>query len=255
MQQVIKDEKETFAVYKIIATAFFHNYVILNYLNRSNSRSLALTEEPTILPDWKFKLAQHGFVYLPNQSEPELHRLLPDLGRVLYETDVIANRESKSLVTSHRFLDFHTDNHLAKYIVWFCCQPATEGGITLLCDAQKVYNQLSEEEKIQISKIHVFEHKLFPENRNSNPIVRKTKESFKFYYSFWLAREKYRKQAVFQKWQKLIKEAAHTRIKMNMSDILIVDNHRILHGRTEIMGHRFLKRYWIKEQMEKIESL
>ena len=196
--------------------------------------------------DWKTNLDKFGYVHLPQKTEKELAEILNELGEVINKTDVIANPNSKSLVTSDKFLDFHTDNHIAKYVSWYCCKPSLEGGYSMLCDAEKIYNKLTDEEKHQLSKIHVFEHKLFPENRNSNPIVREVGSGRKFYYSFWLSREKYRELPVFKKWRNLIQSANHVKIKLDKSDILIIDNHRIFHGRTEIKGERFLKRFWLK---------
>ena len=198
------------------------------------------------MTDWKKKLNESGYVFLQKKTIDELSKILTDLGEVINETDVIVDTNSKSLVTSDKYLDFHTDNHMAKYIIWYCQKPAEEGGFSMLCDAEEVYEKLTEEEKIQLSKIHVFEHKLFPENRNSNPIVREIEGKRKFYYSFWLAREKYRELPVFKKWRDLIQNADHVKKKLNKSDVLIIDNHRIFHGRTEIKGERFLKRYWLK---------
>lgn len=198
------------------------------------------------MTDWKNNLDQFGYAILQKKTIEELETILNNLGQIINETDVIADAKSKSLVTSDKYLDFHTDNHLAKYIIWHCRKPAIEGGYSMLCDAEKVYKQLTVEEKFQLSKIHVFEHKLFPENRNSNPIVREIDGIRKFYYSFWLAREKYRELPVFKKWRDLIQNSEHVKYKLDESDVLIIDNHRILHGRTEIKGERFLKRYWLK---------
>jgi len=203
-------------------------------------------KKPNKMTDWKKKLNESGYAFLQKKTENELLEILNHLGEVINETDVIADANSKSLVTSDKYLDFHTDNHMAKYIIWHCQKPAEEGGFSMLCDAEQVYAKLTEEEKLQLSKIHVFEHKLFPENRNSNPIVREIEGKRKFYYSFWLAREKYRELPVFKKWRDLIQNANHVKKKLNKSDILIIDNHRIFHGRTEIKGERFLKRYWLK---------
>lgn len=194
---------------------------------------------------WKKQLDNQGFCHIPNLTETELNLVFKELGNIINETDVIANSDSKSLVTSDRYLDLHTDNHLAKYIAWHCKQPAKGGGVSLLCDAEKIYSELTDDEKVALSKIHVYEHKMFPENRNSNPIVRETDGQRKFYYSFWLAREKYRKLPVFKKWCSLIQNSEHTRLKLEASDALIIDNHRIFHGRTAIQGERNLKRYWL----------
>lgn len=134
------------------------------------------------MKNWQTELNEWGYCHIPNRNETELQIILDRLGNLINETDVIANTDSKSLVTSDKFLDFHTDNHLAKYIVWHCHKQANEGGFSMLCDAEKIYAQLNDIEKEQLSKIHVFEHKLFPENRNSNPIVRKIDGKLKFGY-------------------------------------------------------------------------
>ena len=197
------------------------------------------------MKNWKFELNELGYSHIPNQNDDSLQLILSELGNVINETDIIANSESKSLVTSDKFLDFHTDNHLAKYIIWFCHKQADQGGFSMLCDAEKVYAKLNETEKEQISKIHVYEHKLYPENRNSNPIVREIEGKRKFYYSFWLAREKYRELPIFQRWRDLIQQSEHIELRLKEKDILVIDNHRIFHGRTEIKGERFLKRYWL----------
>lgn len=207
------------------------------------------------MKNWETDLNELGYCHIPNQSIDDLHLILEQLGNIINETDVIANAESKSLVTSNKFLDFHTDNHLAKHILWYCHKPALEGGFTMLCDAEKVYDQLNESEKEALSKIHVYEHKLYPENRNSNPIVREINGKRIFYYSFWLAREKYRELPVFKKWRELVQKTEHIKLRLEKNDILIVDNHRIFHGRTEIIGDRFLKRYWLNSNYTNLKFI
>lgn len=194
---------------------------------------------------WKKQLEENGYCHIPCLSSEDLEGVLNQLGNVINETDVIAKPDSKSLVTSDQYLDFHTDNHLAKYIVWQCLLPSEEGGYSMMCDAEKVYEKLSDEEKIALGKIHVYEHKMFPENRNSNPIVREIDGKRKFYYSFWLAREKYRELPVFKRWCELIQNSDHVKLRLDKDDVLIVDNHRVFHGRTKIHGERHLKRYWL----------
>jgi len=207
------------------------------------------------MKNWEIELKELGFCHIKNQTENQLNDIIFELGNVINETDVIANSESKSLVTSDKYLDFHTDNHLAKYIIWYCIKPAEEGGYSQLCDAEIIFEQLNEKEKNELSKIHVYEHKMYPENKNSNPIVRETNGKIKFYYSFWLAREKYRKLEVFQKWRELIQNSNHTKLKLEKSDLLIIDNHRIFHGRTDIKGERNLKRYWINPDFKPTKTL
>lgn len=203
----------------------------------------------------KDELTKKGFFLIQNKTEIELKEILSQLGNVINETDVIANSESKSLVTSDKYLDFHTDNHLAKYILWHCRKQAEKGGHSILCDAEEVYSQLTEDEKMALSKIHVYEHKMFPENRNSNSIVSEVDGQRRFYYSFWLAREKYRELPVFKKWQNLIQNSNHVKLLLEKNDVLVIDNHRIFHGRTAIIGERNLKRYWLNPDFKPTKFL
>lgn len=203
----------------------------------------------------KDELTEKGFCHFANRNETDLKGIIYQLGNVINETDVIANSESKSLVTSNKFLDFHTDNHLAKYIVWHCQKPAEEGGFSMLCDAEQVYSRLTEAEKLELSKIHVYEHKMFPENRNSNPIVREIDGERRFYYSFWLTRKKYKELPLFKKWRELIQNENHVKLRLEENDILVIDNHRIFHGRTEIIGERNLKRYWLNPNFQPTTNL
>ena len=76
------------------------------------------------MTDWKKKLNESGYVFLQKKTIDELSKILTDLGEVINETDVIVDTNSKSLVTSDKYLDFHTDNHMAKYIIWYCQKPA-----------------------------------------------------------------------------------------------------------------------------------
>jgi hypothetical protein len=51
------------------------------------------------------------------------------------------------MVTSVRGLDYHTDHHKAKYIIWYCYKQTDLGGDSILLDAQKIFDQLSEDYK------------------------------------------------------------------------------------------------------------
>jgi len=74
------------------------------------------------------------------------------------------------------------------------------------------------------------------------------------YYSFW----EYDKvlsandRAVLDKFSKLLHDHDHINITLQPDDILIINNRRMCHGRTEIRGtkNRHLKRYWISKQGE-----
>ena len=194
------------------------------------------------------KLLDNGFLHLRNQSEEQLNTLINSLGEVIFTTDVIVKPESKGMVTSARGLDFHTDHHKAKYIVWYCYKQTDLGGDSILIDAEKIYQQLSDSHKQQLNEIELFEHKIFPDDKESYPFVATDeKGNRKYYYSFWLVKNENKQSPAMLEFQRLIKQTTPIQLNLKERDILVVDNHRIFHGRTPIEGHkdRFLKRFWL----------
>jgi len=194
------------------------------------------------------ELFDNGFLHLTGQTEEQLNDLINSLGQVIFITDVIVKPESKGLVTSARGLDFHTDHHKAKYIVWYCYKQTDLGGDSILIDAEKIYQQLSEEYKQQLKTIELFEHKIFPGDKDNYPLVTTDENGKrKFYYSFWLVKDEDKQNPAMLEFQRLIKQAEPVKIRLKERDILVVDNHRVFHGRTPIEGSkdRFLKRFWL----------
>jgi len=211
-------------------------------LNKTN-KFISLTDE----------LNKKGFVHLFNQTEEQLKQHLAELGEIIFTTDVKVKPNSRPLVTSERALDFHTDHHKARYIAWHCHQQTDKGGESILLDAETIYSQLSVEDRKSLKQIDLFEHKIFPDDKESNPLVHTSGGKNKFYYSFWLVSEGDKLNPALLEFQRLIKSAEPVRLTLQKNDILIVDNHRILHGRTAIEGSkdRHLKRYWINNPLNK----
>jgi hypothetical protein len=194
------------------------------------------------------ELNEKGFIHLTNISDTELENILNELGEVIHTTDVIVKPESRGMVTTSLGLDFHTDHHKAKYILWYCHKQTDLGGDSIFIDADKIFSQLTEEEQNELTHIKLFEHKIFPGDKDNNPFVEIDEKGKRiFYYSFWLVKDEDKQNPAFLKFQTFIKETEPTKINLKEKDILIVDNHRIFHGRTAIEGSkdRFLKRYWL----------
>jgi alpha-ketoglutarate-dependent taurine dioxygenase len=197
-------------------------------------------------------LGRQGWVHLPNQKVEDCKNMLQSLGKIIQETDVIVKPESKAMITSPRALDLHTDHHRADYILWYCLQQTSEGGDSLLLDMLPIYTQLAENEQETLQTVMLMEHKVFPDDVEQFPLVRIEAGKPKFYYSFWLVKENIlptQKQAL-DNFRTCLQNALPTQIRLEKGDILIVDNRRVLHGRTAITGSqdRFLKRFWIEKR-------
>lgn len=195
------------------------------------------------------KIREYGYAYQKSLPETELKHVLDSFGSVIQITDVTVKSTSRALVTSAKALDFHTDHHKADFVAWHCVEQTDEGGESILVDAVKVFSEMTDEDKSQLAKIHLHEHKIFEDDKDSWPLVELENGQPKFYYSFWLLKEKMNlaERAAGQRFQQLIQQTVPIKIKLQPSDFLIVDNRRILHGRTEIKGNqkRLLKRFWI----------
>lgn len=204
------------------------------------------------------KLSDKGFMFIASQSESEVRGILDCLGEVIYVTDVKVNPNSRALVTSSKALDFHTDHHKAKWVLWHCIEQTDDGGESILVDAISVYNQLSEAEKQALSQVMLFEHNIFEDDEDFCPVVTQENGMLKFYYSFWMADKKLQgaPKSAFMAFRAAITKETPVEMKLKKGDVLIIDNHRILHGRREIRGNqnRFLKRFWINVNKHKGEQ-
>ena len=193
------------------------------------------------------ELKEKGFVHLTNQSEEQLQEILNSLGAVIMTTDVVIKKESKGLVTTALGIDFHTDHHSAKYVAWYCYKQTDLGGDSLLIDAEKLFLQLPIKQQEGLKTVELFEHKIFPDDKNSYPFV-EVDENGNRHFHCSLVDDLDKENSAFISFQKLVSETQPITINLKQRDILVVDNHRMFHGRTPITGSkdRYLKRYWLK---------
>jgi len=202
------------------------------------------------------ELRQKGYLHLTNQSEIQLQEILNSLGSVIMATDIVVNKNSKGIVTTSLGIDFHTDHHNAKYIIWYCHKQTDDGGASLLIDAEDLYFQLSNDEQEQLKKVELFEHKIYPDDKSSYPFVEIDENNNRRFHCS-LMDDLDKKNPAFITFQNLINETIPTKIELKEKDILIIDNYRILHGRTAIDGSkdRFLKRYWLSANDNELQTL
>lgn len=210
---------------------------------------IELGERDSILKLIREGLASQGYVYLSGMRANDLEDVLRYLGEVIQITNIRVDNKSRALLASERGLDFHTDHSKADIVAWYCFGQANSGGESMLLDIEQILPRFSEEETRILSSIMLHEHKVFDDDEGSYPLIEKTGDKFKCYYSFWLVKRDLSKPQRFllDKFQRIIRETKPRVILLQPKDILLVDNGRILHGRKPIEGggNRFLKRYWI----------
>ena len=195
-------------------------------------------------------LHESGFVHIENAGIAALKPVLDELGEVIQVTEVRIDRKTQALVTSDKKLNYHSDHSQADYVVWICLQPAKCGGASILSDALKAYGKLTAEEQLELQKVRCFEHKVFPDDPDSQPMVSSEDGRLKFYCTFWLLEENLpaAQMRVLEKFRQHIHNSVLPDLTLDSGDILVVDNKRILHGRRAFTDdNRHLRRFWIKK--------
>lgn len=195
----------------------------------------------------KSELKKNGFVHLTNQTEKQLQEILSSLGEIIMTTDIVVKTESKGLVTTEFEIDFHSDHHSAKYIIWYCYKQTDLGGESLLIDAEKLYLTLPIDVQESLKFVELFEHKIYENDKSSYPFIQIDADNNRQFHCS-LVNDIDKKNPSYIIFEELIKQTDPMKIRLEESDILIINNHRMFHGRTAISGSkdRFLKRFWLK---------
>lgn len=198
--------------------------------------------------DIRAALETEGRLHLERMPYGAFREAITKLGSIIQRTDVRVRPESKAMVTSARALDLHTDHHAARYIAWYCHRQSDEGGVSLLLDARAAFDRLDTVHRDRLFNLHLHEHKVFRDDPGTWPFVMYEMERLRFYYSFWLTNPSDRDDPAYRAFQEVLATMPPIELKLRPGDALIIDNHRMLHGRRAIGGEgdRYLERFWIK---------
>ena len=193
-------------------------------------------------------LTTAGWLHLEAIPYSAFREAIASLGTTLLRTEVHVRPESKAMVTSPRSIDLHTDHHAARYIAWYCHRQSEEGGESLLLNADAAFERLPQAHRDRLFNLHLHEHKVFPDDIGSWPFAMYEQGRLRFYYSFWLTNPSDRDDPAYRAFQEVLASMKPIELKLRPGDALILDNHRMFHGRGSIGadGNRYLERFWIK---------
>lgn len=195
----------------------------------------------------RLHLGAHGYAHVPQADDRTRHALAGSLGELLHVEQVRARPESRALVTSTRALGPHTDHHAARFILWTCLKQSKAGGESILVDGLAVAHALPEAQREALERVVLFEHRVFDGDADEHPMLWHEGGRWRLYYSFWLAKDDMsgEPRAAFEAFSAALQIAPQIRLRLQPGDLLVVDNHRMLHGRTAIDGERHLVRWWL----------
>lgn len=196
------------------------------------------------------QIREQGYVFLRQPSDAEFSELISSLGEVIHVEDICSDGRGDALLSSTDALSAHTDHHAASHIVWRCIEQADGGGESVIVDGVLLFEALPEEYKTALRTVRLAEHNVFDGDCDEYPMVTEdSKGKIHLYYSYWLARDDLvgiAKKA-FEAFSRALHVVPEKRFLLRPGDALAIDNHRILHGRTRILGEtkRHLFRYWL----------
>ncbi len=196
------------------------------------------------------QLIQQGYCHIkfPTALTPE--KLSETFGKILFTTLIKENPKSARLLTSNSDVDLHTDHIKAKFIAWECNSQAAIGGESLLLDGYVLLQNIPNDVLNSLQNIVVNSHRLFVDDKSYYPLL-SDDASVIYYAPFLCEMPKGKKEIEAYGWfQNKIKSSPKMEIKLSEGDWLIIDNHRILHGRKgfEQKSNRLLTRYWLSGQ-------
>jgi alpha-ketoglutarate-dependent taurine dioxygenase len=198
-------------------------------------------------------LQQNGYAHLKDEfSLDEYERIAGHLGTVflINEIQVLDTTRTKDVASNSGF-GFHTDSFCANFVSWYCVTPGNDDEPTLLLDCADLTDHLSP------SACRVLSEMQMPARAPdvATPILAVT-DRVRLNFIPWrpIRIESQEQVAALKEFKDFISARSAqpgvvVAIKLGKGEVLIIDNHRILHGRPPLKEDtpRHFKRFWISE--------
>jgi hypothetical protein len=197
-------------------------------------------------------LKQHGWAVIPAYNP----NIVSELGPIIYTAEIKPQKNVRAKYATTHEMELHTDHPRARWISWECIRQSSEGGYSLLKDSYEALKKFSVDEKKELENTLVNTHKVFPDDSSKYPILRRdVDESYWFYFTPWMTGEV--TSPLFHKLKLALDNIPTMSVKLNPGEILIVNNARMLHGRSAITGdqNRLLIRNWIGSPFDNFSSV
>lgn len=199
----------------------------------------------------KAEFLQRGFIHIKWGEYQNTQSLLAQFGDVILQTEIRENPKSTRLLAINKPMGYHTDHHSAKYIAWFCNSQSSKGGANLLIDTVEVFNLMSSNALSQLQDVYVRTHQVFYSDKLSLPLLSYDKSVPTVYYAKWLVNNPSdpKSHKALSRFENLLEGTEPIKVVLSEGDILVIDNHRMLHGREGFPenSNRWVTRYWLKQ--------
>jgi hypothetical protein len=216
------------------------------------------------------RLPDEGYVHIARTlTEDVFTNAAKQLGSIELRTDIRVDSEADNALRRARDpqyadrpsvyradgLSYHTDSPVIDMLAWYCVAQDAVDGTSALIDTGDVTQHFNAEDLAVMSRIRIRAMMRDAENRE---IVQQFPlfAGGKLYYAPWLLCEDLGEQEreVAARFADYVAEKDATepiRIRLKPGEVLVVDNHRVLHGRSSIPpdSKRHLVRLYIKAKL------
>jgi hypothetical protein len=212
------------------------------------------------------RLPDEGYVHIARVLTEEVFTAAAQLlGTIALRTDIRVDLQADDALRRSRdplYADrpsvyradglwYHTDSPLIDVLAWYCVEQDAVDGTSALVDTGDLTNHFDDAEQAALSHVRVramMREADGSESAHEYPLL----SGGKVYYAPWLLSENLGddERALAARFAGYIAQkdaTAPIRIRLKPGEMLFVDNHRILHGRSEIPpdSKRHLVRFYI----------
>lgn len=213
------------------------------------------TDGPLVAGDVADALKDQGvYWYTGDVTLDRFRAVCEDLGEVFYEADVRLGAERPRNYQLPQPIDFHTDHVSAEIAAWYCLEREADGGCMRFLDLAPVARELSAEDLDALTRVRVPDNAVWSRSGDI-PMCTPNGALPAFHYVPWLKLNAPdpEARAALGRFEALVrrqKETALIDADLAPGHVVIIDNHRIMHGRDAIpaSSRRHLKRYWIRSR-------
>lgn len=181
-----------------------------------------------------------------NVPSSNLSTTLAEFGKVVLETDVRIREGAGTYLASFEAVPFHNDHPQVRYIAWHCIEQDANDGASTLVDLRKIYTNLADEQKSTLARVKLRRPDKLNSLQPSKDYPFYQQATGQIFWAPWLFPQT--ESEIFSLLLSEIETKSNQkRIVLKKGETLLIDNHRIAHGRDAISpkSARYLRRYWL----------
>ncbi len=201
------------------------------------------------------QIEQEGHALLPDRyDEAAFAALAAELGEVVDDTWVRRVPGRRTYLTSPDAIPFHTDHPHADLIAWRCESQDGSDGASLLIDGARVVEALDVDARHELEQLRLPAMVRLGDPPEATPVLRASGQRVALFFAPWLEPpgDDPAAQEALRRLRALIdREASRAlRFRLEPGQVLLVDNHRMLHGRASLLpsSERKLHRLWLRAE-------